>query len=64
MYNATSSLVRFENKLIFFCFERTLHPTTGVVVVNSKVGLAPALILHTSIFLISHSLSELHALVF
>jgi hypothetical protein len=36
--------VRFENKTIFFYFEKTLSPTTAlcVVAVNSKVvGLTP-----------------------
>jgi hypothetical protein len=45
IYSATSSLVRFENKNIFFYFKKTLNPTrysAGVVAVNSKVvGLAP-----------------------
>jgi hypothetical protein len=49
IYNATSSLVRFETKNIFFCFERTLfvsYYNVGVVVVNSKVvGFSPD---HTS----------------
>jgi hypothetical protein len=44
-YNATSSLVCFENKNIFFYFEKTLWPTyfnAGVVVVNFEgEGLAP-----------------------
>jgi hypothetical protein len=44
-YSATGSLVRFENKVIFFYFEKTLEPTTTLALyldVNSKVGgLAP-----------------------
>jgi hypothetical protein len=28
IYNAASSLVRFENKNIFYYFEKTLQPTT------------------------------------
>jgi hypothetical protein len=40
-FNATSSLVRFENKNVFFCFEKC-SSTAGIVVVNLKVvGLAP-----------------------
>jgi hypothetical protein len=45
IYNATSSLVRFENKNIFFYFEKTLLPTTTLalyLVVNfDVVGLVP-----------------------
>jgi hypothetical protein len=38
IYNATSSLVRFQNKTIFFLFENS----AAVVLVNSEVtGLAP-----------------------
>jgi hypothetical protein len=41
IYNATSSLVRFEDKNIFFYFENDLaYYNAGVVAVNSKfVGL-------------------------
>jgi hypothetical protein len=45
IYNARSSLARFENKNIFTYFQKTLQPfmySAGVVAVNSKVvGLAP-----------------------
>jgi hypothetical protein len=45
IYNATSSLVRFANKNIFLCIEKTLYVSyynACVAVVNSKaVGLAP-----------------------
>jgi hypothetical protein len=44
IYSATSSLVRFENKSIYFYFGKTLWPTTTLamyIVVNSGVvGLA------------------------
>jgi hypothetical protein len=30
MYNAMVSLVRFENKNIFFCFVKMLYPTATV----------------------------------
>jgi hypothetical protein len=36
-YNAASSIVRFENKKIFFHFEKTFAYQAGVVVVNSEV---------------------------
>jgi hypothetical protein len=43
IYNATSSLVRFENKNIFFYLKNALaHYSAGVVAVNFIViGLAP-----------------------
>jgi hypothetical protein len=44
IYNATSSLMRFENKYIFFFIEETLsyYSAAGIVVVKSEVvGLAP-----------------------
>jgi hypothetical protein len=50
MYNAASSLVRYEIKNIFFYSEirSSLLQNTGVVVVNSKVvGLAPGVNLTT-----------------
>jgi hypothetical protein len=37
IYNATSSLVRFENKNIFFYFEKNATTTALYVAVNSKV---------------------------
>jgi hypothetical protein len=46
IYNTTSSLVRFETKIVLFYFVcKTLYPTwynAGVVIVNLEVvGLAP-----------------------
>jgi hypothetical protein len=53
-YKATGSLARFENKNIFFYFEKMLYVAyynPGVVVVNSKVvGLTPGICQSTSVF--------------
>jgi hypothetical protein len=45
IYNASSSLARFENKKYLFCFEtRSSLLNAGVNVVNSEVvGLAPVI---------------------